>query len=426
MSPSAQQAALAPVLAHGAREDRQAVVLSSGGANGAYEVGVLRALFEGASPATGGVPLSVDVFTGTSVGAYNAAFMAQAQGTGLEASQALEQVWCQRIADTPASCGNGVYRLRADPRRWIDPGCLRHPVDLLLSTAADTAFWAQYALQRAPYVLNALISTQDPVIEAIKTLDFAALFSEAPLDALIKETIDPGLLARSPKDLSVTATDWVNGRPRVFSKADIVHRYGTDAIKASTAIPGIFPPVPLDGTWMVDGGLLMSTPLKPAIDAGSDVLHVVYVDPLVVDIPFPELPTSLDTLYRVYVIVVAANMNNDLFVAQLVDEDLELAERLGVVRQGRPGAALGPGLRRLRRVVQHAEQGEPYRPLTVHRYRPHTPLGSADALLNFSIDHITAAIAQGYQDALRHDCTAEQCVLPPALATEAGLEVRPA
>jgi len=422
VSPSVQQAALQPELVRKALEDRHGVVLSGGGANGAYEIGVLRALFEGASPATGGVPLSAQMFSGTSVGAYNAAFLAQAQGTGLETSRRLEQVWRQRIADTPASCGNGVYRLRADPRRWTDPGCMRHPVELFLDTAADAAFWAQYTLQRAPYVLSSLTNTRDPVIEVLKTANFAALFSEAPLDALIKETIDPGLLARSPKDLAVTATDWVNGRPRVFSKAEIIDRYGTEAIKASAAIPGIFPPVDLDGTLMVDGGLLMSTPLKPAIDAGCDVLHVVYVDPLTVDIPFPELPTSLDTLYRVYVIVVAGNMNSDLLIAQLVNEDLELAERLGVVRQGRLGADLGPGLRRLRRVAQHAETGEPYRPLTIHRYRPRVPLGSADGLLNFSADYIDANIARGYDDAVHHDCGAEQCVLPPDLAGRAGLE----
>ena len=58
------------------REPRQAVVLSGGGANGAYEVGVLLALCEGASPATDYVPLSAEIYTGTSVGAYNVAFMA--------------------------------------------------------------------------------------------------------------------------------------------------------------------------------------------------------------------------------------------------------------------------------------------------------------------------------------------------------------
>jgi predicted acylesterase/phospholipase RssA len=299
-------------------------------------------------------------------------------------------------------------------------------LDLLLETAGDAAFWAQYALQRAPYVLNAVIGAQDPVVEALKTANFAALFSEAPFIALVQDTIDPGRLAKSPKDLAVTATDWANGEPRVFHKADITGPYGVGAILASAAIPGIFPPVYLEGIPFVDGGLAMNTPFKPAIDAGSDVLHVVYVDPLTVEIPISELPTSLDTLYRTYAILVANNMNNDLLIAGLVNEDLETAERLGFLRRDSRLRSLGQGLRRIRRVIEHVEAGEPYRPLTIHRYRPQKPLGSADALLNFSALHIHDVMSRGYADALNHDCIEEGCVLPPAVAARAGLEALPA
>ena len=55
---------------------RSAIVLSGGGAKGAFEVGVLLALAEGRSAATGHRPLSTDIYTGTSVGAFNATFLA--------------------------------------------------------------------------------------------------------------------------------------------------------------------------------------------------------------------------------------------------------------------------------------------------------------------------------------------------------------
>ena len=55
--------------------DKEALILSSGGANGAYEVGVMRGLFSGESPATGYLPLDPDVFKGSSIGALNAAVM---------------------------------------------------------------------------------------------------------------------------------------------------------------------------------------------------------------------------------------------------------------------------------------------------------------------------------------------------------------
>ena len=52
-----------------------AVVLSGGGSHGAFAVGVMKALFTGASPAVDFEPLESDIFTGTSVGAFNASIM---------------------------------------------------------------------------------------------------------------------------------------------------------------------------------------------------------------------------------------------------------------------------------------------------------------------------------------------------------------
>jgi hypothetical protein len=65
---------------------RQAMVLSGGGANGAYEVGVLKALLTGQSPATEFQPLDPDIFTGTSVGAFNAALLVSLWETHGQAS----------------------------------------------------------------------------------------------------------------------------------------------------------------------------------------------------------------------------------------------------------------------------------------------------------------------------------------------------
>jgi len=76
---------------------RHAVALSGGGAFGAFEVGVLRALAEGKCPATRG-PLDPDAYTGTSVGAFNAAVMAARGGDALAGCARLEDLWMNRIA----------------------------------------------------------------------------------------------------------------------------------------------------------------------------------------------------------------------------------------------------------------------------------------------------------------------------------------
>ena len=60
---------------------------------------------------------------------------------------------------------------------------------------------------------------------------------------------------------------------------------GPRAILASAAIPGFFPPTEVGAQPFVDGGVVLNTPLLPAIDARADILHVIYMDPDVSNIP---------------------------------------------------------------------------------------------------------------------------------------------
>ena len=52
---------------------KQALILSGGGANGAYEVGILKALFSGKCKRIPAV--EPELFFGTSIGSFNAAFL---------------------------------------------------------------------------------------------------------------------------------------------------------------------------------------------------------------------------------------------------------------------------------------------------------------------------------------------------------------
>ena len=61
-------------------EPKDAIVMSSGGAEGAYSVGVIKALFTGQSPVTGYRPLDPAIFTGSSIGAFNASFLVSRLG----------------------------------------------------------------------------------------------------------------------------------------------------------------------------------------------------------------------------------------------------------------------------------------------------------------------------------------------------------
>jgi NTE family protein len=50
-----------------------------------------------------------------------------------------------------------------------------------------------------------------------------------------------------------------------------------DAVLASSAVPGLFPPVEIDGEHFYDGGLVDSVPLGRAIHLGADIIYILQV-----------------------------------------------------------------------------------------------------------------------------------------------------
>jgi len=396
--------------------ERTGVVLSGGGADGAYEVGVLRALTQGASPATGYRPVDPEVYTGTSVGAYNAAIMCSRPGRPAAAvAEELQELWLERIANTVLSCGNGVFHVRGLPFQFLDPGCFLQPWQVLANLARDSVDLASVGLVKAAQFATSDTSFQSRVLSLF---DLQALISTSPLDGLVDETIDLAALRRSQKRLTVAASNWQDGVLRLFNKDEIADVFGTDTIRASAAIPGIFAPVRVGGVPYADGGVLLNTPLNPAIVNGATTLHVVFVDPLISDIPLKPDPGTLDTAYRMMAIIWASNMRKDILIASAINALLELLE------SGGPERALRADARVFRQggwpVLLRLIEGRAYRKLTVHVYRPASALGEGEGILDFHQERLRGLVDMGWRDAVEHDCAVEGCVLPgrPALQEE--------
>src|SRR5262245_963333 len=97
---------------------KHAVVLSGGGADGAYEVGVMKALCNGKAGATGKAmlpkgPIEPEIFSGTSIGSFNAALLVSRWDEhGTAAVSELERVWLETLAQRLDRPGNGGYRFR--------------------------------------------------------------------------------------------------------------------------------------------------------------------------------------------------------------------------------------------------------------------------------------------------------------------------
>ncbi len=98
---------------------------------------------------------------------------------------------------------------------------------------------------------------------------------------------------------------------RVFDGAEVCLSAGSavEALLASAAIPGVFPPAHFDGHWLIDGGVANNTPLSTAIALGA---HRVIVLP-------SGIPCALDAPPR-GAIASALHALNLLIARQLLGE----------------------------------------------------------------------------------------------------------
>lgn len=87
---------------------------------------------------------------------------------------------------------------------------------------------------------------------------------------LVRRELDFDRLEDAPVPLHVVATNLLTGVDRRFSTGP-----ADDAIVASAAIPGIFPPLSIDGAPYIDGGVVNNTPISHAADLGATTIWVL-------------------------------------------------------------------------------------------------------------------------------------------------------
>lgn len=119
-------------------------------------------------------------------------------------------------------------------------------------------------------VYYALGYSPDQIEEMFSLVDQSVLYGRAPGEgpallglAGVTDLLEGSLARRTFDDLklpcALTAVDLKSGHEVIFSKGSLV-----DAILASIAIPGIFPPRRIDGQELVDGAVLDPVPVVAA------------------------------------------------------------------------------------------------------------------------------------------------------------------
>ncbi len=136
-------------------------------------------------------------------------------------------------------------------------------------------------------IVGALYADQQDAEEALKALISKNLMGflklMIPTDGLLKmtgfeKTLRKTLSARTFEDLkipliihavNINTTEYTR-----FDKGDLIQ-----AIKASSSIPIVFPPVEIDGQQYLDGGLLNNFPVEPIKDSCETIIGI-NVNPL--------------------------------------------------------------------------------------------------------------------------------------------------
>lgn len=237
-----------------------AVVLSGGGAKGVAHVRALKVIEEA------GIP--VDMVVGTSMGALIGGLYASGYTTAQLDSIINQQNWMNLLMD------------REDRSR--------RSLDLKQKTE--------------PYMLSASFEKSPfEVIEGgfLKGNSVSYLISELTADRLSPMRFDD-----LPIPFACIATDIVSGKEAVLREGILA-----EALRSSMAIPGVFPPVKIEGKVLVDGGLKNNFPVDVAHAMGAD--YVIGVSVASEGLDYDELHSTLDVLMQVLDVVCCANKVED-------------------------------------------------------------------------------------------------------------------
>jgi NTE family protein len=370
-------------------------VLSGGGARAAFEVGVLKTIYGNGCPAAR-KQNPPEVFCGSGAGAFNAAVLtSRLPGQSPSPIGYLESLWADEIPREGLSRNNRVYRKRLDSRQFFDlPYMWRRPFKSWVQYCRDLGFLAPELARRTWKALTKM--------QFGSWLDLTIWHDTSPMLRLISESISLEIIRDGESDqpqraLRVVATERGTGKPTIFRNEHFTDEIGHEAILASCALPIIFPSVEIHGKEYFYGGLVMQTPLQPAVDAGCTVVHLIHNEPKAQQRDRNEESSAREMLNRTIAVALSATLERDLDSRRRTNATLAAFERA----RGETGVD----------IAQFLDQASGYRRVAVHQYRPKQLLGGKTGFLDFSRATVEAAIAAGEREAARHDCIESECIL---------------
>lgn len=96
------------------------------------------------------------------------------------------------------------------------------------------------------------------------------IFENSGLHRLVDESLELSTFEDLRIPLGVVATELEDGHEEVFRSGDLI-----GPLLASSAMPGIFPPVEIGDKHYIDGGVTNAVPIAPAIEMGASRIYVL-------------------------------------------------------------------------------------------------------------------------------------------------------
>ncbi|HEY5342558.1 MAG TPA: patatin-like phospholipase family protein [Solirubrobacteraceae bacterium] len=239
---------------------KTALVLGGGGfTGGVYEIGALRALD---LMATNSTVNQFDVYVGTSAGSFIAALCANGV--------------------TPEEMMRVVTHQGRAPFRDVDLGDLLHLNLLEFARTGATLPLRIVSLARQVIVQRGQVSAMDVLLglaEGLPSGAYTGAGIEHYLHSVLSEPGRSDEFGELRRELYLTATDLDTCERIVFGAEGYEDVPISTAVRASGALPMVYAPVEVKGRELIDGGIVSTTNLDIAVEAGAKL--VVVINPLV-------------------------------------------------------------------------------------------------------------------------------------------------
>jgi NTE family protein len=250
-----------------AQPSKTALVLGGGGfTGGVYEIGALRALDLLSVSHTVN---QFDVYVGTSAGA----FVASGVANGITPEQMMQAIVREGPEPMPDARANAL--LRPNYREFVTRGAL-FPLKLLRLLRMLSRELGQ-------------VSAMDIVLALAEALP-TGLYTGGGMERYVRDVLSEAGRSDDFRDLDVelylTGTDLDSCERVVFGADGLEDVPISRAVTASCAVPMVYKPVEIKDRVYVDGGLISTTNIDIAIDAGAK--FVVVVNPLVPYVGEPD------------------------------------------------------------------------------------------------------------------------------------------